>query len=66
MTNPAQIVKTKIVGLNKFQTFKEMFLSYPANEYGSENQNEWELMYKYYSTEEEQKYGVLAIRLKLA
>lgn len=64
MTDPAQTIKTEIVGLEKFPTFKEMFAAYPAEEYGGENQDEWDLMYKYYSPEDEAKYGVLAIRVK--
>ena len=65
MTDPAQTIKTEVVGLEKFPTFKEMFTAYPAEEYGGEGQDEWELMYKYYSPEEESKYGVLAIRIKI-
>ena len=64
MTDPTQTIKIEVVGLEKFPTFKEMFAAYPVEEYGSENQDEWELMYKYYSPEEEAKYGVLAIRVK--
>lgn len=64
MTDLAQTIKTEVVGLEKFPTFKEMFAAYPAEEYGGENQDEWKLMYKYYSPEDEAKYGVLAIRVK--
>ena len=65
ITDPTQTIKIKILGLIKFGTFKEMFFAYPAGEYGSESQNEWELMYQYYPVEDEKKYGVLAIRLRL-
>lgn len=64
MTNPTQTIKAKVVGLDKFRTFKELFFAYPAEEYGSESQEEFELMYKYYPPEDEAKYGVLAIHLK--
>lgn len=64
ITDPAQTIITKVVELNKFRTFKEMFAAYPANDYGSKNQDEWELMYQYYPVEDEKKYGVLAIRLQ--
>ena len=64
MDDPTQTIKTRVVGLEKFPTFKNMFAAYPAEEYGSESQDEWELMYKYYSPEDEARYGVLAIRVK--
>ncbi|HEY4489565.1 MAG TPA: ASCH domain-containing protein [Candidatus Paceibacterota bacterium] len=64
MTDPTQTIKTDVVGLEKFPTFKEMFAAYPVKEYGGENQEEWKLMYKYYSPEDEAKYGVLAIQVK--
>jgi len=63
-TDPTQTIKAVVVSLKKFPTFKEMFKAYPTEKYGSENQNEWNLMYKYYSLEEEVKYGVLAIQVK--
>lgn len=65
MTSPTQTVKTEVIGLEKFPTFKEMFGAYPAEEYGGQSQDEWELMYKYYPPEEETRYGVLAIKLRL-
>ncbi len=65
MTDPSQTVKVEVVDLEKFSTFKEMFAAYPAREYGGENQDDWELMYKYYSPQDEAKYGVLAIRVKI-
>lgn len=65
MADPNQTVKTEVIGLEKFPTFKEMFGAYPAEEYGSQSQDEWGLMYKYYPPEEEAKYGVLAIRVRL-
>jgi ASC-1-like (ASCH) protein len=64
ITDPTQSVTAKVVELNKFGKFKELFAAYPAHEYGGENQDEWELMYEYYRVEDEKKYGVLAIRLQ--
>ncbi len=65
MTDPTQSIETEILGLNTHPTFKELFAAYPPEQYGGENQGEWELMYQYYSREEEEKYGVVAIKLKV-
>lgn len=65
ITDPSYIVKTEIIGLDVFPTFKEMFSAYPPKQYGSESKDEWEMMYKYYSTKEEKEFGVLAIHLKV-
>lgn len=64
--DPEQSFIAKIVGLDHFSSFKESYASYPPAEYGGENQDEWECMYKYYSLEDEQKEGVLGIRLEVA
>ena len=57
--------RAEVIGLDTFKTFKEAYDAYPPNEYGGENKDEWKLMYKYYSPENEVKYGVLGIRLKI-
>jgi len=64
MSDPVQTIRTKVIDLEKFSAFRELFTAYPAKEYGAENQDEWELMYKYYSREDETKYGVIAVRVK--
>lgn len=64
ITDLNQTIKTEIVDLEKFSTFKEMFAAYQPEEYGGKDQNEWEQMYQYYLPEDEKKYGVLAIRIK--
>lgn len=63
--DPEQKFTAKIVGLDYFPSFKESFMSYPPNEYGGESEGEWELMYKYYSPEEEKECGVVGIKLTL-
>jgi ASC-1-like (ASCH) protein len=57
--------QAEIIGLDTFASFKDAYAAYPPNEYGGESKKEWELMYKYYSAEEEMKFGVLGIRLKI-
>ena len=61
--NPEQKILTQIVGLHKFKTFKELCSAFDSKSYGSEDKEEYELMYKYYSKEDEDKYGVLGIEI---
>lgn len=65
ITDEAQSIKTEVVNLHVFKTFKELCESFPAIQYGSESSDEWELMYKYYSKEDEEKWGVLGIEVKV-
>lgn len=60
----SQKILTEITSLDVFKTFKELCDSYPPVDYGSLNKSEYVAMYKYYSPEDEAKYGVLGIRLK--
>ena len=62
--NPEQKILTEILSLQKFKNFKELCYAFDPKSYGSENKEEYELMYKYYSKEDEEKYGVLAIKIK--
>ena len=61
--NPEQKILTEIIGLQKFKSFKELCYAFDPKSYGSENKEEYELMYKYYAKEDEEKYGVLAIQI---
>lgn len=65
VTDPSKKIETEILGLDTYPTFKELFAAYPPDQYGGMSQEEWELMYKYYSPEEEKQYGVVAIRLRV-
>lgn len=63
LTDSNHKIETKILGLDLYPTFKDLFVSYPPEQYGGESEDEWTLMYKYYSPEDERQYGVVAIRL---
>ncbi len=65
MTDPEQKTKTEVEWLEKFESFKDLFAAYPPNQYGGESQDEWESMYKHYSPEDEKKFGVLALKVKV-
>ena len=61
--NPEQKILTQIVGIHKFEIFKELCYSFDPKSYGSKDKEEYELMYKYYSKEDEGKYGVLGVEI---
>jgi len=59
-------LKTEIVDLLKFGTFAELFANQKAEDFGGKNQAELnEVIYKYYSKEEETKYGVVGIKITI-
>lgn len=58
-----QTVKTEVIELFHFSTFKELFSAFPPELYGGESADEYKTMYKYYSKEDEKRYGVLGIKV---
>jgi len=64
-----RVVKTRVLDLEKFDTFKELFSKYSGAVIGSpENESVTELDSEnmtIYSREQENKYGALAIKIKL-
>ena len=62
--SPEQTVVTEVTGLDTFSSFKEAYAGYPSSEYVAETSGGWEGMYRFYTQDEERKYGVLAIRVK--
>lgn len=63
-------ISAKVIGLLRYQNFLEMFEDIPhllgASESTHMNGLIWaDSMHKYYTKEQETKYGVLGIRLKL-
>lgn len=61
--NPEEHFQAEITALNLFTTLKDAYLAYPPEAYGAKSANEYEDMYKYYSKDEEEKYGVVGITL---
>lgn len=64
-TEPEQKMLAVVEDLYHFPTFKDLCYSFEPAEYGSLDKEEYVEMYKYYSRDEEAKYGVLGIRVKL-
>lgn len=63
--NPDEKVSTRITGLEIFKTFKDLCESFPPVSYGAQSGDAYISMSKYYSKEDEEKYGVLAIKIEL-
>jgi ASC-1-like (ASCH) protein len=64
IADPAQKVRTEVLELLPFPTFQELFAAFPPEQYGGTSKDEYAAMYKYYPREEEEKYGVLGIKLR--
>ena len=65
MDDESEHVQAKIINLVQFNLFKDLYDAYDLVLYGGEKKDEYESMYQYYSIEDEQKYGVLAIHLQV-
>jgi ASC-1-like (ASCH) protein len=64
--NPDRKFKARVVELLKFPSFMELYSSRPLEEFGSRNiEHLVSSTYKYYSKEEEQRYGVLGIKFEI-
>lgn len=56
----------EIIDLLKYKTFEELYISHSSQEFGGRDLNELlTSIYKYYSKEEEEKWGVVGIKLKV-
>ncbi len=63
-TDPEQKIETEVSELLQFATFQELYAAFPPEQYGRASREEYSAMYQYYSREDEQKQGVLAIRVR--
>lgn len=63
-TEPTQKILAIVEDLYHFPTFKDLCYSFEPAEYGSLDKEGYLEMYKYYSKEDEAKYGVLGIRIR--
>ena len=65
ITDESQKIRTKVLELIGFPTFKELFAAFEPEEYGGTSKDEYHFMYQIYSPEKEAEYGALAIRFQL-
>ncbi len=65
LSDPNIRLHVTVLELLPFLTFKELFATFPPVEYGAGSTDEYVRMYQYYTREEEEKWGVLGIRVEL-
>jgi ASC-1-like (ASCH) protein len=67
--NPKKQIKVKVIGLSKFDSFSELYSSFPNEKFGHKKEitlnEQIENVRKIYSEEKEKKYGVLGIHIEL-
>jgi len=60
-----EIIKVKVVNLYKYKSFKDLFDNYDNKSLGLSKLDTYEIMNNFYSIEDQEKYGALAIEIKL-
>ena len=60
-----EIIKVSVIALHRFNTFKELFSHFDNTRLGLSKDEDISIMNKFYSPEEQQKYGVIGIEIKL-
>lgn len=67
--NPNEQIKVKVVGLSKFNSFRELYSSFPKSKFGHDEEitleEQIQKVREIYSEEKEKKYGVLGIHIQL-
>lgn len=61
----SQKILVQVTELLQYDSFKDLFNDIPPGETGSNSKEDWKLMRKYYSEEDEKKFGVVGIRFTL-
>lgn len=67
-SNPSEKIYAEVTDLQSFDTFKELYTSYPMNQFGHEDKSVEEMLVavdKIYSKENQKKYGALAITISV-
>lgn len=59
-----EILKVKVVNLYKYNSFKELFDNLDYKRFGVKD-DDYNIMYDFYTKEDEQKYGALGIEIIL-
>ena len=58
-------LKVKVTNLYRYKTFEELFKNFDYKRFGLEENDDASVMDEFYSKEEQEKYGVLGIEIKL-
>lgn len=61
-----EIIQTRVTNLKVFKNFEELYAAYPKEMLGSNaNDTDPTYMEQFYSKEDQEKYGVIAIEMEL-
>ncbi len=61
-----ETISARVVGLLRYETFPALFADFSAEDFGVEDKLKLqELIYTFYTKEDEAKHGVLGIRIEL-
>ena len=64
--NDTDKISAEIVALHTFPTFSELLDHFPISSFGADDKNDFlAVLKKFYSDEDEKKYGVVGIEIKL-
>ena len=62
-------IAVKVFSLSRFRSFRDLFSTFEAAKFGHQKnvKKKWQIqrMYRYYTPKDEQKYGVIAMHIKL-
>ena len=62
--NPEEKVLVRVIALEKYDTFSELFDAFPPEDFGGTGKENLMSIYQYYSKEDEVKYGVVGIQFE--
>ncbi|MBP3920510.1 MAG: hypothetical protein J6D28_02980 [Bacilli bacterium] len=60
-----ETLKTKVIGLHKYKTFKELFNNFEHKRLGLKESDDESICDNFYTKEEQTKYDALGIEIKL-
>lgn len=60
-----EIIKTEVINLHHFKTFKELFEKFDHKRLGLKDSDNESIMNNFYSIEEQELYGALGIEIKV-
>ena len=63
--NTKEELSVKVTNLYKYKTFKELFDNIDNSRLGLNKDDTYEIMYNFYTREDEGKYGALGIEIEL-
>ena len=63
--NTKEELRVKVTNLYKYKTFNELFDNIDNSRFGLNKDDTYEIMYNFYTREDEEKYGALGIEIEL-